>query len=130
MQLSQVVGQTIPLVDAVIPVPTSDWRRMQRGFDHIALLAQPVADALGVPLCHGLERINPTPQVGLTDSARQSNARAAFRVRARIPPTVLLVDDVVTTGATTSACATSLLQEGAGCVFLLCAASANRPRSR
>lgn len=90
-------------VDAVVPVPLHWRRRRARGYDQAALLARPVAKALGVPaLLRGLRRVRNTPsQVDLPHAQRQRNLVGAFAPwRLRGVGRVLLVDDVRTTGAT------------------------------
>jgi ComF family protein len=90
-------------VDAVVPVPLHWRRRRARGYDQAALLARPVAKALGVPaLLRGLRRVRNTPsQVDLPHAQRQRNVVGAFAPwRLRGVRRVLLVDDVRTTGAT------------------------------
>jgi ComF family protein len=90
-------------VDAVVPVPLHWRRRRERGYDQAALLARPVAKALGVvPALRGLRRVRNTPrQVELPHSERQRNVAGAFAPRQlRGLHRVLLVDDVRTTGAT------------------------------
>ena len=108
----------------LIPVPLHASRQRQRGFNQATLLARGLAEAVrkvdgGAPLCFDaspLLRARPTaPQTGLSLSARHENVRGAFevvapeRVRERV---ILLVDDVMTTGATLSACATALKRAG------------------
>ncbi|MEM8607825.1 MAG: phosphoribosyltransferase family protein [Myxococcota bacterium] len=103
-------------VDAVVPVPLHWRRRRSRGYDQAALLARPVARALGVPLwLRRLRRVRSTPrQVGLPRAARLRNLRGAFScVPLRGSPSVLLVDDVATTGATLAAATQALRQAGA-----------------
>lgn len=102
-------------IDLVLPVPLHRRRRRQRGFNQAEILARPVATRLGVPLGHGLLRtVETRPQVGLGPGERRANVRDAFwcepaGVRGR---TVLLVDDVVTTGATMEAAARALVRSG------------------
>jgi ComF family protein len=112
--------------DALIPVPLH-WRRLwARRFNQSALLAKIIGTASGVPVVTGaLKRVKATrQQVGLTASERARNVQGAFRV----PPSaradivgrrVLLVDDVLTSGATLDACARVLLRAGAADVDVL-----------
>ena len=103
----------------VVPVPSSRSSRWKRGFNPAELLAGPVARRLGVPVRGRLRRRGAfVPQVGLGREARLSNVRNAFEA---VPGTktegaVLLVDDVMTTGATVDACAAALLSAGAASV--------------
>ncbi|MFQ3595181.1 MAG: ComF family protein [Sphingomonadaceae bacterium] len=110
----------------VVPVPLHPVRLMQRGYNQAALLAREVADRLGAPLLlEGLVRRRNTPSSrGLTRKGRARNVEGAFAVpdcaagafRGR---PVLLVDDVLTTGATANACALALRQGGASAVHVL-----------
>ena len=112
--------------DAIIPVPLH-WRRLwARRFNQSALLSQAISRESGVPVADvALKRIKATAQqVGLTQSERAQNVQGAFRV----PPEhkaevagrrVVLVDDVLTSGATSDACARALLRAGASNVDLL-----------
>lgn len=98
-------------VDAVVPVPLHWRRRRQRGYDQAALLAIPLAKALGIPaLLRGLRRVrHTTSQVELSQSERQKNVAGAFAPRRlRGVQRVLLVDDVRTTGATLESAARAL----------------------
>jgi ComF family protein len=89
-------------IDVVVPVPLHVRKLRERGWNPAALLARPLAAALGVPLeTSWLERVRETAvQAGLSRDARLSNVRGAFRARQIAPRRVLLVDDVRTTGAT------------------------------
>jgi ComF family protein len=112
--------------DAIIPVPLH-WRRYwARRFNQSALLAEAIAKASQVPLVLGaLKRVKATPQqVGLSQSARALNVQGAFRVSPAGKAAVagrrlILVDDVLTTGATVDACARALLRAGAAEVNVL-----------
>ena len=116
--------------DAVVPVPLHASRRRERGFNQAADLAA----HLGLPVSQALRRVRATsPQTDLPSSRRHRNVRDAFRpsaeaaaLRAR---TVVLVDDVSTTGATLEACARALTEGGIGEVRALTAARVvSRPR--
>jgi ComF family protein len=90
-------------IDAVLPVPLHWRRKAFRGFNQAMELAMPVARMLGVPIVRGVQRKRATPfQSGLDARERSRNLRRAFSVSGVIPHThVLIIDDVVTTGATT-----------------------------
>jgi len=111
-------------VDVVVPVPLHPARLVSRGFDQGALLARPVAKALGRPCGVGtLRRTRDTPkQATLDRAARLANVTGAFvcnderSVRGKH---VLLVDDVATTGATLLGCRAVVSAAGAASVRLL-----------
>jgi ComF family protein len=109
----------------VVPVPLHRTRLAERGFNHAALLAAPVARHLGARFAPvALARTRDTPaQATLGRSARLQNVARAFTVRAGERPLdgerVLLVDDVRTTGATLRACALALRDAGAASVETL-----------
>ena len=103
----------------VVPVPLHPTRLAERGFNQSALLARRVARCLGAPMvARALTRTRETRQQATLDrAARAENVESAFRVRlrARIEGrAILLVDDVMTTGATLSACEMALAAAGAG----------------
>ena len=106
--------------DLVVPVPLSRRRRLQRGYNQAALLARCVARGLGrASHMHGLvRRRHDRPQSGLSGSARRVGPRGAFVARERVvrERCILLVDDVLTSGATAQACATALRAAGAQAV--------------
>ncbi|HZS63770.1 MAG TPA: ComF family protein [Xanthobacteraceae bacterium] len=112
--------------DGLVPVPLH-WRRLwARRFNQSAALAQTIAAESGVPVLHdALKRIKATAhQVGLSRSERSSNVQGAFRVsptgKAQIAGRrLVLVDDVLTSGATVDACARALLRAGAANVDVL-----------
>jgi len=97
--------------DVVVPVPLYAARQKERGYNQSALIGARVAAAFGIPLlADGLVRVRDTvSQVELDAEARHTNLEGAFVVRsALVGQRVLLVDDVMTTGATLSECATAL----------------------
>jgi len=103
--------------DAAVPIALT-WRRtLTRGYNQAALIARPLAEALGIPVLHALRRRRTTiPQARLSRPRRLLNPRGTFAVRRGIPVAgarLLLVDDVATTGATLSAAAHTLRQAGA-----------------
>lgn len=112
--------------DALLPVPLH-WRRLwARRFNQSATLAEAVSTASGIPVVHSaLKRVKATAhQVGLSKSERAVNVQGAFRVpdAGKISVTgrrLVLVDDVLTSGATADACARALLRAGATNVDVL-----------
>jgi ComF family protein len=120
--LVEQVGPYAGRIEEVIPMPLHPARLRARGFNQAALLAAPVARALGVRLCaNRLRRLRHTsPQAGLDARDRGQNVRGAFGVPSRGPRgSVLLLDDVWTTGATFSEAGAALLEAGASSVHCL-----------
>jgi ComF family protein len=116
--------------DVIVPMPLHWFKQWQRGFNQADLLAREIGKKWGVPVRNLIRRRRATsPQAGLTNAKRRANVRGAFRI-ARGKPLqgmrVLLVDDVVTTGATASACARVLKRAGAAHVALLALARTDR----
>jgi len=114
-------------VEVVTWAPTTVARRRARGFDHAELLARSVARALDVPTRSLLRREPGPPQTGLAAGARRRGP--AFTATRGVPGTVLLVDDVATTGATVSAAAAALRGAGARRVFAVTASRTPPPGS-
>lgn len=114
--------------DAVVPVPLHRARRRARGFNQAADLAR----HLGRPVVHALARVRNTPtQTALPAAARLENVSDAFDVRREAATlrgrTVVLVDDVRTTGATLQSCARVLREAGVERVFAVTAARVETP---
>jgi ComF family protein len=113
-----------PEYDLLIPVPLHVSRLRWRGFNQSLLLTKELARSWEMPLDpFVLRRCRSTPpQVGLDERARRRNVRGAFTVVDRTSikgRSVLLVDDVFTTGATVNECAATLRRAGARCVDVL-----------
>jgi len=116
-------------VDAVVPVPSTRGRNRRRGYDPADLLAMEAARRLGLPAEALLARTRETaPQSDLPASKRPANVAGAFAARpAAAGRSILLVDDVVTTGATAFAAASALRAAGARTVCLLVLARTPEP---
>ena len=115
-----------PLPDdaVIVPVPSHRLRLWQRGFNQAAEIARQISKQSGRPLAvDALDRIKPTPSTkGLNRQARIKNVQGAFKVarsQAVTGRAVILIDDVMTTGATVSACAAKLAKAGARQVEVL-----------
>jgi competence protein ComFC len=128
--LSGLLAQAMPrdeAFDATVPVPLYWRRRLQRGFNQAELLARGLSRRTGIPVVKALGRLRPTPaQAGLSNSARRQNVSQAFRARNVQGKRILLIDDVMTTGATAASCAAALKQAGARRVSLLTVARVDR----
>ncbi len=114
--------------DAIVPVPLHRDRFTERGFNQTYLLARPLAREARLPVVPALERlVNATTQVGLQGAARKGNVKGVFTVHPRKVAAVarrriLLIDDVITTGATVDECARALRKAGAKGVDVLAVA--------
>ena len=106
-------------VDGIALVPGTLARRVQRGFDPVAILGRPVSGALGAPIVPVLGRRDGVRQAGVVHSDRRSNVRGIYSARRQVQGSWLLIDDVLTTGATVSACALALREAGAAEVHVL-----------
>ena len=119
----------LPPPDVVIPVPLHPSRIRQRGFNQALEIARSLCAMRGWRLdARAVKRVLPTrPQLGLTATERRRNLRHAFAVQADLAGRrVLIVDDVLTTGATASALAHALRKAGAEDVTALAAARTPR----
>ena len=108
-------------VDVLVPVPLHSRRQRERGYNQSDLLARGVGRHTGIPVgAHALRRVRDTaPQVSMsTPEERRQNIEGAFEcISSMSDRRVLLIDDVVTTGATMSACAGPLKAAGASSVW-------------
>ena len=114
--------------DAVVPVPTTNAKMLSRGFNQVDLLARPLGKLAEIPvLPNALRREESSKtQHELSRGQREENARLSYKINrpdAVAGQVVLLLDDLLTTGYTISACADCLLDAGAAKVYALCAAA-------
>lgn len=116
LETVQVTGKP----DAVVPIPLHHNRLRERGYNQTLELARPVARALDAPLLHLLHRTAATPhQIGLSREQRRKNLNSVFKADADVAgKTVLLVDDIMTTGATIQAAVQSLTNAGTKAVHV------------
>jgi predicted amidophosphoribosyltransferase len=115
----------IPPVQAVTWVPLGRRRLAERGFDQARVLAEEVAHQRALPCLRLLRRpVSGGPQARRSGADRRTALLGSFEPVGVAPPGVLLVDDVLTTGATAAACAAALAASGALQVYLLAAARA------
>ena len=109
------VLEPVNLPDALIPVPLHSRRFRERGFNQSQELACALARRIDRPvLANALRRARPTePQTALNTAARRRNVRGAFGTAGRpLPRRVVLVDDVITTGATVAEASRALIRAG------------------
>ncbi len=151
--LGDMLARAIPReerFDAIVPMPLHWRRRWERGFNQSQLLAREISRRWNVPVVKAIRRVKATsPQAGLTNSKRRLNMSGAFSagpsplvkflsgrfafvkrlIRKSAPlkgARVLLIDDVLTTGATAAACARALKRAGARHVTLAAVARTDR----
>lgn len=131
-ELGRMIGETIHGQDwvkdlqAVVPVPLHPKRKAERGYNQSAALGQGLALSLGIPLLsESLVRVvNTKTQTRKGKTERWENVESAFQRVGEIPGHVLLMDDIITTGATTEACIRALQQHSDQKVSLMALAMA------
>jgi ComF family protein len=131
--LGALLGRALPRTqqfDLIVPMPLHWRRRVGRGFNQSEALARILSKRTGLPVKCAVRRRKPTPpQAGMTAAERRANVSGAFRVRSKNDIDgrhVLLIDDVLTTGATAGACAAVLKRAGAARVTVLTLARVDR----
>lgn len=118
--------------DVIIPVPVHPARRRMRGYNQAEILAEKLGEALGTEVCTDLLiRVKKTrPQKELNDAQRLRNLTEAFTVAGKVPGeyrTVLLIDDIYTTGSTMEACSRKLKEAGVHRIFCISICSGQVP---
>ena len=113
--------------DAVTYVPMSAGREKERGYNQALLLAKEISALSGAPLsCYTAKKDGVPPQEDMDYAGRKENVKQAFTVTATPPKSLLVIDDVKTTGATLDEMAKALKQAGCLTVYCLTFASAVR----
>ena len=122
--MAETAGTFLRPFHGVTYVPMSPEKRRRRGYNQSQLLAKSLAKELHLPCWDLLEQVRETAtQHELSRAERADNVRGAYRARAEAAgQRLLLVDDIVTTGATLRACAQALYEAGAQSVGAVCAA--------
>ncbi len=114
-------------IDMIVPIPLGKQRRRERGYNQVGMIAKPLAMALNVEYAPNelMRRKETRTQVGLTRQERRDNVREAFQAGTGVVgKTVLVLDDVSTTGSTLSSSAETLFSSGAKDVYALTVARA------
>ena len=127
-QLAEFVRSLAWNVDLLIPVPLGRKRLKERGYNQVGLVAQPLAYEIGLQYApNALWKSRETrSQVGLSISQRKENVQNAYQANSEVVKrkSVLLMDDVATTGSTIQSCTRTLLSAGAQVVYVLTIARA------
>jgi competence protein ComFC len=128
LQMSDFVRSWKWPIDVLIPIPLGKKRLKERGYNQVALVARPLAYQLGLRYePDALRKTRETrSQVGLTISQRSQNVQDAYQADSNVVKdrSLLIMDDVATTGSTISACTAALLSAGAQEVYVLTIARA------
>lgn len=108
------VAEAVALAGAVVPVPLHPWRMFRRGFNPAELIARQLVRGTAVPVVSGLRRVRSTEVQSrqVSRAGRAHNVAGAFRARTGLPERVLLIDDVLTSGATVIECARAMKKAG------------------
>ncbi|MBP7460709.1 MAG: ComF family protein [Candidatus Delongbacteria bacterium] len=126
--ISRIALYDFTWVETVIPVPLFPAKQRQRGFNQSEMLAASVARSIARPMRRNLlgRTVNTQSQAGLNGHQRRINLTGAFQIVSPMSPnlrSILLIDDVVTTGSTANECAFTLKMQGVERVELLALAT-------
>lgn len=104
-------------IDAIVPVPLHPRRKRQRGYNQSELIAKAISRQVGIPVEPGLvQRVKETrPQTDLDGEQRRFNVEGAFYADIKDYKSILLLDDVLTTGSTLTECGKTIILAGAEC---------------
>lgn len=118
--LLNVVLPVLPPETCLVPVPTLQSHVRVRGYDHMLLIARRLAHLRGLEVAQPVRRITHTKQVGASRSQRLKQAAQAFRCETALDDTrpYLILDDVITTGATVASVASALSRNGAQTIWV------------
>ena len=121
--MSKLLVESNIKAEALVPVPLFEKRQKNRGFNQAQLLAEAIGTKTEIPVLNCLTRVRDTPpQRNLNKKQRKANMIAAFKSNLDLKgKTLVLVDDVLTTGATAIACSKELKNSGAKKIILLIA---------
>jgi ComF family protein len=124
---SLLTGLDLPQADGIVPVPLTIKRLREREFNQALLIGRSVSKKTGIPLFIDIltKKKETPPQIGLSAAERMANLKNAFAVTGNINSLrLILIDDVMTTGATVTECSRALLKAGAKEVSVLVVARA------
>lgn len=108
------IGTLARECDCCVPIPLSSARGRERGYNQSAILARAIGRRLSMPVRHSLRRVRDTQAQHTLDApARRRNMEDAFAVKGHVIGSIMLVDDVITSGETVRAAARALLDAGA-----------------
>ena len=124
-EVSLVLGQYISMIcpDALIPIPLHSAKRRKRGYNQAQILAKSISRYTGVPVYDKIliRTRNTIPLKQLNPQERQNNLKKAFNIRGNDVKlkTVIIIDDIYTTGSTMDAAASVLLEAGVRNVYFM-----------
>jgi competence protein ComFC len=125
--INELIRENNVKYDLIVPVPISKKRYRKRGYNHTELIARELSNITGVKYINAIKRIKDTsPQVLLNEDERWYNVKDAFECGIDLRnKSILLIDDVITTGATAHYCSVELKSSGASNVVVLSFARSN-----
>lgn len=118
---AELLNARLPLLPpdiSIAPVPTAPTRVRVRGFDHTRRIAKRLATLRNLSISQPLRKLNADVQHFKSRSERLTHASTNIEVKDNAPPTVLLIDDIYTTGATVHACVRKLREAGAKTIYV------------